>query len=59
MRQVHAHTAPPIGERCRQRVLQSLIDGDRIIDAVKLLRETRGLSISEAKSEIDALKKQR
>jgi hypothetical protein len=39
--------------------LQSLIDGGRIIDAVKLLRETRGLSISEAKSEIDALKKQR
>jgi len=38
--------------------LQSLIDAGQIIDAVKLLRETRGLTITEAKAEIEAMKKQ-
>jgi hypothetical protein len=55
--QVHALLGRGDGER--SDVLQSLIDGGRTIDAVKHLRETRGLSVSQAKSEIDALKKQR
>jgi hypothetical protein len=46
------------GDRKPSDVLQSLIDAGQTIEAVKFLRETRGLSITEAKSEVDVLKEQ-
>lgn len=38
--------------------LQSLVDAGRILDAIKLVRETRGLSLTDAKTLVDGMKNQ-
>lgn len=38
--------------------LQSLVDAGRTLDAIKYARETRGLSLTDAKSLVDGMKKE-